>query len=172
MDPGRTIGLLLMLALLFGRGRARRTDRPGQWFAWSEVYADPADGTAKSDDYARALASVVLDPLRDAIGAPLVVTSWHRTPAANQAAGGVSNSHHLSGGAVDLRPPPGWTAAELAATVVDLGAPFDELIVYSPARGGHLHIAWEQRFGPPEGRMRYAPPSGGLVPWAPPGVVA
>jgi hypothetical protein len=43
-----------------------------------------------------------LDKLRDAWGHPIGITSWYRPPAINAAVGGVSNSQHINGGAVDV----------------------------------------------------------------------
>ena len=44
----------------------------------------------------------LLDEAREIAGVPFVITSGYRTPAENQAAGGVSESAHESGKAVDL----------------------------------------------------------------------
>ena len=43
-----------------------------------------------------------LDRLRELWGSPIKVTSWYRPPAVNARVGGVSNSQHLNGGAVDV----------------------------------------------------------------------
>ena len=43
-----------------------------------------------------------LDALREAWGSPLIVTSGYRCPELNKILGGVSNSAHLTGYAVDL----------------------------------------------------------------------
>ncbi len=45
-----------------------------------------------------------LDKIREDWGSPIGVTSWYRPPAINKAVGGVSNSQHLNGGAVDIYP--------------------------------------------------------------------
>jgi putative chitinase len=45
-----------------------------------------------------------LDKLREEWGRPVLVTSWYRPPAVNRAAGGVSGSQHVNGGAADIRP--------------------------------------------------------------------
>lgn len=47
-------------------------------------------------------AKTVLQPLRDRIGVPFILTSWYRSPALNKAIGGVVNSAHLSGTAIDF----------------------------------------------------------------------
>lgn len=43
-----------------------------------------------------------LDKVRFAWGSALVITSWYRPAAINAAVGGVSNSQHINGGAVDI----------------------------------------------------------------------
>jgi hypothetical protein len=45
-----------------------------------------------------------LDKLREAWGSPLIVTSWYRPPLVNARVGGVSNSQHIKGCAVDIAP--------------------------------------------------------------------
>lgn len=45
----------------------------------------------------------ILDPLREAWGGPIDVTSGYRCPALNKAVGGVRNSQHLTGQAADIR---------------------------------------------------------------------
>jgi len=43
-----------------------------------------------------------LDKIRDAWGSPIGVTSWYRPQQVNSEVGGVSNSQHLTGSAVDI----------------------------------------------------------------------
>ena len=49
-----------------------------------------------------ALVHKVLQPLRDAMGQPIKIGSGFRSLALNMAVGGVSNSQHMRGEAVDL----------------------------------------------------------------------
>lgn len=49
-----------------------------------------------------ALATLVLDPIREAWGQPLIVNSGFRSPQLNVAVGGVPTSGHLDGCAADI----------------------------------------------------------------------
>lgn len=49
-----------------------------------------------------ALVDKVLDPLREAWGQPIVVSSGYRSPKLNRAVGGVASSQHLLGQAADI----------------------------------------------------------------------
>ena len=53
------------------------------------------------DNVAR-LVDNVLDPLREAWGRPLTVSSGYRCPALNRAVGGSATSHHMDGMAADI----------------------------------------------------------------------
>lgn len=44
----------------------------------------------------------VLDPVRDMVGAPIIITSGYRCPQVNRLVGGVGNSQHMSGCAADF----------------------------------------------------------------------
>ena len=48
------------------------------------------------------LANEVLEPIRRAVGSPLVITSGYRPPALNALVGGAPTSDHLSGRAADF----------------------------------------------------------------------
>lgn len=52
----------------------------------------------------RALATEVLDVIRQSWGEPIIVTSGYRCPEVNTLAGGVLMSAHMSGLAADIRP--------------------------------------------------------------------
>lgn len=69
----------------------------------------------------------VLDPLREALGRPIVVSSGYRSPLVNRAVGGASSSQHVLGQAADITVP-GMHVTEVVARIRALGLPFDQLI--------------------------------------------
>lgn len=78
----------------------------------------------------RSLIANVLDPLRRAWGAPIIVTSGYRSVRLNKAVGGAARSQHLLGQAADIRTVSG-TAADnrlLFHLCQELKLPFDQLI--------------------------------------------
>lgn len=54
----------------------------------------------------KTLIEKVLDPLREAYGKPIIVTSGYRCPALNKAVGGSPTSDHMKGCAVDIHGTP------------------------------------------------------------------
>lgn len=75
-----------------------------------------------------ALVDNVLDPLREAWGKPLTVTSGYRCPALNKAVSGVANSQHLRGEAADITTGNVVDNRRLFQLAQDLALPFDQLI--------------------------------------------
>ena len=49
------------------------------------------------------LCGAVLQPLRNSLGEPIIITSGFRSPSLNKYVGGVANSRHLNGFAADIR---------------------------------------------------------------------
>lgn len=92
------------------------------------------------------LVDILLDPLREAWGGPLTVTSGYRCPELNRAVGGSATSAHLAGWAADLAPAAGdprgvqglvdFAIEWLTAT----GLPFDQLIDERSGGSRWLHI--------------------------------
>ena len=76
----------------------------------------------------RALVDKVLDPLREAYGKPILVTSGYRCPALNKAVGGSATSQHISGQAADITAGSRKENRRLFYLVQELGLPFDQLI--------------------------------------------
>lgn len=108
----------------------------GRWFTLDEFTRSPTaramgiDNTPPPDAVQRLTLLVVnvLDPLRDALGKPITVTSGYRSPMLNVRAGGASSSQHVLGEAADIECA-GLATAELARRVLKLGLPFDQLIL-------------------------------------------
>lgn len=86
---------------------------------------DPEGETSRN---LRRLVEQVLDPLRDAAGAPIHVTSGYRPAWLNKQIGGSAASAHLTGHAADIVIPgraPLWVCQKVLA----LHLPFDQLIL-------------------------------------------
>lgn len=70
----------------------------------------------------------ILDPLREAWGKPIIVTSGYRSSALNKAVGGVPTSMHLSGRAADITTGNEVDNRRLYQLAVDMKLPYFELI--------------------------------------------
>lgn len=75
-----------------------------------------------------ALVENVLDPLREAWGRPLTITSGYRCEALNKAVGGSKSSHHMRGMAADISTGDRTLNQKLYQLVVRLNLPFTQLI--------------------------------------------
>ena len=87
------------------------------------------------------LARRTLQPLRDAIGAPLNVSSGYRSPELNAAVGGAAKSQHMKGQAADVTAA-GLSSLELLQVVQAAGIPFDQAITYDDLP--HLHLSYTE----------------------------
>lgn len=78
----------------------------------------------------QALVDNVLDPLRDAYGKPIIISSGYRCEALNKAVGGSNTSDHMKGCAADIVGTPNTKAENkrLFNLVQSLNLPFDQLI--------------------------------------------
>ena len=75
-----------------------------------------------------------------------IVTSTVRTPEHNRRVGGVPNSHHLSGRAIDIARRPGVRHSEIDAAFRNQG--FE--LIESLDEGDHSHIAFRRPASPPD----------------------
>ena len=75
-----------------------------------------------------ALVNNILDPLREAWGRPIRVTSGYRSPALNRAVGGVATSQHVTGHAADITVGTRKENMALFRLIQGLKLPFDQLI--------------------------------------------
>ena len=72
----------------------------------------------------------ILDPLREAWGAPIIVTSGYRCGKLNRAVGGAKASQHMKGQAADIRTVSDKPAdnKKLFDLIQSLKLPYDQLI--------------------------------------------
>lgn len=132
---------------------------PGRWFTWREFEASGTaaqkgiDNTipagvagAEIRQGIRTLVRELLDPLRSALGRPVRITGGWRSPQLQAALldrpgqlAAAEGSRHTLGWAADIAVD-GMDAGEIAAEIIRLGLPFEQLIWYAPERGGHVHV--------------------------------
>ena len=99
-----------------------------------------------------------LEPMRNALGLPVVVSSGYRCKKLNTAVGGVYNSAHLTGYAADITCPY-TTFAKFKTFVVDwakkTGTKFDQIILETEAKSGKrwLHVGWKDSLGRQRGQI-------------------
>lgn len=77
----------------------------------------------------KALTDTVLQPLREALGATVIIDSGYRCQELNELVGGVETSQHRKGEASDTRSP-FFSPLEIARKAVELKLPYDQLILY------------------------------------------
>lgn len=89
----------------------------------------------------------VLDPLREAYGKPIYVTSGYRCPAHNTAVGGVPRSQHMVGEACDIHAGSPEENLKLAKLIAAQGV-FDQEILYvnsaTDLRPRFIHVSYKR----------------------------
>lgn len=89
-----------------------------------------------------ALVRNILDPLREAWGRPIIVTSGYRCQQLNRAVGGAAHSQHLSGYAADISTGDRVLNRRLFQLAQNLKLPFDQLI--DEKNFAWIHISYAQ----------------------------
>lgn len=97
----------------------------------------------------QALCTGVLEPLRQHIGKPLVISSGYRCPQVNTLVGGVKNSQHMKGEAADLRIPSLTEGRKWMEWIVD-NTSFDQCIMeHSKNKDGStshwIHVSYSRK---------------------------
>lgn len=97
-----------------------------------------------------ALVANILDPLREAYGKPIVVSSGYRSPKLNRAVGGAAKSQHVTGQAADIHTLSDTPAdnKKLFDLILKLKLPFDQLIFeYGSRQSGPdwVHVSYSPR---------------------------
>lgn len=104
------------------------------------------------------LVESLLDPLRDAWGSGIRVTSGFRCKALNDAVGGSPTSAHLSGWAGDLQPTNG-RMREFKHFVIEwltlTGLAFDQCIVERDKDSEWIHLGLRNRKGKQRNQISY-----------------
>ena len=90
------------------------------------------------------LVSRVLDPLREAWGGPIIITSGYRSEALNARVGGVKNSYHTRGMAADIRPQNGFVdKLYLLVGRMFVTRKMGITECYIDRKRGYIHIAYD-----------------------------
>ena len=86
--------------------------------------------TKEEENNLTALVENILDPLREAYGKPIIITSGFRCEELNRLVGGSKTSQHRAGMAADIRTVPDTVEEnkKLYDLVISLELPFDQLI--------------------------------------------
>jgi len=95
--------------------------------------------TDKQKAALRALVTNTLQPVRDLLGVPIVITSGLRPEWLNSAIGGSPTSQHMEGKAADLVPV-GISVRDAATAIAVSGIEYDQLILEFDE---WLHISWD-----------------------------
>jgi len=85
----------------------------------------PNEPTPEDINRMRALCETILEPLRERVGRPIMITSGYRSPKLNRAIGGSPRSQHCRGEAADIVIP-GMSPLDVCHALV--GLPFDQAI--------------------------------------------
>ena len=90
----------------------------------------------------RGLCANILQPLRDSVGKPLVVSSGYRCPRLNRAIGGSATSQHMEGRAADIVCF-SLDTKKLFKRVLELKLPFDQLIYEGGRQSIWVHVSFD-----------------------------
>ena len=88
----------------------------------------------------RALCTEVLQPLRDYLGKPVVVSSGYRCKDLNKKVGGVENSQHLKGEAADIKVSDREELIDVMRYIMD-ETDFDQLIREKSGSTEWVHVS-------------------------------
>ena len=89
----------------------------------------------------KVLCEKVLQPLRDYMGAPVIINSGYRSPELNKKVGGVRDSQHVKGEAADIRCKD-RQYAEKVITFIMMQLEFDQLILERKKGTYWVHVSY------------------------------
>jgi zinc D-Ala-D-Ala carboxypeptidase len=141
--PGFTVKVSMQLSKNFSLAELVRSDAAVR--LGDPVQFNPPEEVKRN---LKALAIHVLQPLRDAIGHPIKITSGFRSQRVNKAIGGSATSDHCIGCAADIQLVIGGKNCNqlLFDTVVKLGLPFKQMIdeFGTDSEPGWIHISFQE----------------------------
>lgn len=82
-----------------------------------------------------------LQPIRDKIGKPMIITSGYRCPEVNKLVKGAVNSQHLKGQAADFIIK-GMTPQQIVFKIATMGIEFDQCIEEHSKNAHWVHISY------------------------------
>jgi zinc D-Ala-D-Ala carboxypeptidase len=97
--------------------------------------------TSEHVEAMRALCIEVLQPLRDSLQGPLVISSGFRSPRLNKSVGGAASSQHMKGEAADIVAP-SIPVRRLFKRMLELDLPFDQLIHEGSKQSAWVHVSF------------------------------
>ena len=100
------------------------------------------DPTPEAAENLKHLVDNVLDPLRDAYGKPIIVTSGYRSPALNKAVKGSKTSQHMKGQAADITAGIKHENKKLFELAQELNLPYCQLI--DEKNFSWVHISYDK----------------------------
>lgn len=93
----------------------------------------------------RLLCENILQPLRDRVKRPIVISSGFRSTTINRRIGGQTTSQHCKGQAADFTIPD-MSIADTVALIKKMGLPFDQLIdEFGNTDNGWVHVSYSPR---------------------------
>ena len=100
------------------------------------------DPTPEAAENLKLLVDKVLDPLRDAYGKPVIVTSGYRSHALNKAVKGSKTSQHMKGQAADITAGSKQENKKLFELAQELNLPYCQLI--DEKNFSWVHISYDK----------------------------
>lgn len=88
----------------------------------------------------KALCTKVLQPLRDGLGVPIIITSGYRCPMLNKKVGGASNSQHQYGQAADICAK--GKSLPAVFNYIKNFLPFDQLLFEKSKTAQWVHVSY------------------------------
>ena len=130
-----------------------------------KLHIDNTPTTAMRENIIAATLNL-FQPVRKALGCPMLISSGYRCPKLNHAVDGADDSAHTFGFAIDFRSPSFGNTRKIAKFLVNelkrLGIKFDQLILEFPdTPNSWIHLGYKNGRGQQRGEVLTAVKQGG-----------